>query len=152
MKDEDTLLAEDAERLAALKKKYAENPPIPPTPTAKQTLIKGETVIEEAGTGMAAVIPLARATSDPMDKMTLVAFLPPDSTAKILDLAPLDDSAFTAIDKRLDDSGRFASFTGTPQTSTNLSLRLSVSQPTTAMIQGSGGIQPFKLELRPQTR
>lgn len=116
-------------------------------PTPKPKLAAGHTTVKETPRGPVATFQFSPTTTDPVGPVTIVAFLPPGSDAKILDLSPTQGTAYSEIDKRISENGWFAAFQGTPQEVTNLSFHLSVSKAAIALIKGNCGIEPFKIDL-----
>jgi hypothetical protein len=129
--------------------KETEGSPRATKPITKPQLVVSNPMVKETGRGPVATFQFSRTTTDPIGPVIIVAFLSPGSEAKILDLSPAGSTNYSEIDKRISENGWFAAFRGTPQDQTDLSFRLSVSQPATAMIKGNCGIQPFKIDLRP---
>jgi len=118
-------------------------------PVAKLKLAASNTTVKETKHGPVATFRFSPTTTDPLGPLMIVAFLPPGSDAKILDLSPTKGATYSRIDKRISENGWFAAFQGTPQDMTNLSFNLSVSQPAIATIKGNRGIEPFNIDLRP---
>lgn len=88
-------------------------------------------------------------TTNALGEFDLVVRIPKGNSARILDLTPDDVSTFTEVSKRVSADGKFAIFQGTPQRAGAMQFGLSVSQPTTADLRGTCGIEPFELDIQP---
>jgi len=146
--DEDALLEETAHK-GNQGGKETERASRATRPIAQPKLVAGNTTVEETERGPVASFQFRPTTTDPLGPVIVVAFLPPSSDAKILDLSPTRGTAYSKIDKRISENGWFAAFQGTPQDMTDLSFHLSVSKPVVATIKGNCGIEPFEIDLRP---
>ncbi len=144
--DEDVLLKKPEQ--ADSRRKTEPQSVIAAKSVEKPKLVAGAATVKKTDHGLVAAIPISTTTTQPIGQVVVVAFLPPGSDGKILDLSPAGDTAFTGIDKRLSENGLFAAFQGTAQHITNLSFHLSVSQPVTATIKGNCGIEPFEIDFR----
>jgi hypothetical protein len=149
--DEDLAQSSDEDLVATLPQtragggdKTASVRPVLQTATA-QKFVLGETTIEQTARGPVATIQFRAVTTEPVGPVTVVAFLPPGSDARIIDFAPAGSAAYSEADTRRSENGWFVAFQGTAQGTTDLSFRLSVSQPVTATIKGNLGVEPFEI-------
>lgn len=125
-------------------------PPTPPTPDpAQNRLALAGTEVKPISGGLVATMLFNPSNTDPLGVVAVVVRIPKTSTARILDLAPADSTAYADIGKRVSGDGKFAIFQGTPITVNALKFGLSVSRPETADVRGTCGIGPFKLEIKP---
>ena len=122
--------------------------PADPEPVEEQeTLFLQPPTVSQTESGLVARLAFETALSEPPDLIALVIRVPGDSAAQILGLKPASGSAYTSQKVRVDASGKFAVFQGTPADFEALQFELIVSEPTKAMVRGSSGIKPFEIEI-----
>ena len=112
-----------------------------------ETLIPQKPSVRKTEAGLAAVFGFESTLQQSPDLLALVVRLPNSSAAKIVGFGAAENSRYTDVRARIDESGKFAIFQGTPADLKALEFELEVSAPVTAVIRGSEGIHPFMVRI-----
>ena len=107
--------------------------------------------VSETASGLVARLVLEPTTQETPDLVALVVRIPNSSNAQILNFSPTKETAYSNVRARVDESGKFAIFQGTPTGLKTLEFNLSVSAPVTATVRGSKGIKPFEIDIKAGT-
>ena len=120
-----------------------------PKPPEPETLLLRSPSVTKASDGLAVRLTFDSSTAEMPDLVALVVRIPNSSGALITDLGPVAGSEFSNVKGRIDASGKFAVFQGTPNELEVLDFQLMVTAPVTATVRGSKGIRPFEIEIDP---
>jgi hypothetical protein len=112
-----------------------------------ETLFLQPPTVSQTEAGLVARLAFETTLSEPPDLIALVIRVPGESSARIVGLKPASESTYTNTKVRVDASGKFAVFQGTPADLKALQFELIVSEPTKALVRGSSGIKPFEIEI-----
>jgi hypothetical protein len=112
-----------------------------------ETLILQPPQISQTADGLSARISFESTLNEPPGLLALVVRLPSASEAMIQGFKPVDETAFTDIKFRINESGRFAIFQGNPIHLNALEFDLTVSAPVKATVRGTEGIKPFEIDI-----
>lgn len=107
--------------------------------------------VSNIGDDLVAELSFESRISELPDLLALVVRLPNSSEAVIRTLSPVNEDAFSNVKARVDGSGKFAIFQGSPSDLKALRFYLTVSEPVTATIRGSKGITPFEITITPDS-
>jgi hypothetical protein len=99
--------------------------------------------------GLRATMRFNPTTTEPLGVVALVARLPRNSDARILDLNPAGSMNFSDVAKRVSEDGKFAFFQGTAASAEAIEFALSVSGAAVADVRGTCGIGPLDLRIDP---
>jgi hypothetical protein len=113
------------------------------------TLTLQQTAVRQTDFGLEASMQFEPANDTPLEVFALVVRLPRDSDARILDLQPAGEAAYTEVAQRVAENGLFAVFHAVPTGLAPLRFNLSVSKPVTATVRGTNGIEPFEFHIQP---
>ena len=141
-------------KMGAPSKKQAAKitPGKPETPTEEpETLTLHHPSVSQTQAGLVARLAFQSTTSELPDLIALVVRIPGDSEAEILDFKAATEAAFSNVKIRVDESGTFAIFQGSPANLDALEFDLTVSAPVTATVRGSKGIKPFEIDISPDS-
>jgi hypothetical protein len=114
-----------------------------------ETLLLQTPEISQTPDGLLARIHFQSTLSEPPGLLALVVRIPRGSEAVIQGFNPVDETAYTDVNFRINESGKFAIFQGNPIHLNALEFNLTVSAPVTATIRGTEGIQPFEIDIDP---
>lgn len=131
--------------------KRAETPSVSarPEPVEEPEMLALKTpAVSETSSGLVARLVFEPTTREPLDLVALVVRIPNSSNAQILEFSPTKEAKYANVKARVDQSGKFAIFQGTPTGLKTLNFNLSVSAPVTATVRGSKGIKPFEIDIK----
>jgi hypothetical protein len=126
--------------------------PTPKTPEPEkepENLILQPPSVSQTEAGLTARLVLEPTDSGVPDLVALVVRLPGRSDSVITAFRPVDEAAYANVKSRIDESGRFAIFQGSPSGLDTLAFDLTVSAPVTATVRGTQGIKPFQIDIHP---
>ncbi|RKX42118.1 MAG: hypothetical protein DRP64_10340 [Verrucomicrobia bacterium] len=128
--------------------KVAQKKPEPPV-EEPETLMLQPPSVSQTPAGLVARLAFQSTTSEIPDLIALVVRLPGESEAEILGFKAATEASFSNVKTRVDESGKFAIFQGSPANLEALEFDLTVSAPVTATVRGSKGIKPFEIDIAP---
>lgn len=114
-----------------------------------ETLLLSEPVVSQTPNGIVTRFSLESTVDVVPDLIALVVRVPSSTPATITRLEPVESDAFSSVKGRIDASGKFAVFQGTPEALESLDFSLEVSEQVTAIVRGSKGIRPFAIDIAP---
>ena len=124
---------------------------VTPKPVEPETLLLQPPKVVSSNQGLHVRLVFESTEQELPEIVALVVRLPSAVDAEIYALQAADNASFSNVKARVDASGKFAVFQGTPADLHALQFELIVTAPVTATIRGSKGIRAFELDITPDS-
>lgn len=122
----------------------------PPAPLNSLVLEEAEVAASDDG-ALVARMRFQPTSTDALDVFALVIRLPRTGESRILGLRPVGEAVYSNAVHRVAGDGFFAIYQAQPTGVGPLEFDLTVSEPGTATVRGTLGLEPFEMDIQPGT-